>query len=166
MNCSSKYLSTEITICIQLFTEELHFQNIKKQHNTNQKLSKSIKWYRDTPLSASYSSRLKEAHISLFLNWFRSLPWNPANILMLWLWAGFGCSPLVALVVSPKGGILSSPQNFNLVCLGCFAVGAEEPKPRLNMRDKRPANRLSLARGEKWSNSQQTLSLSFHESGI
>ncbi len=65
---------------------------------------------------------------------------------------GFGPAlaalPLVGLVASPQGGILSSPQNFNLVCLGCFAVGAEEPKPRLNMRDKRPANRLSLARGE------------------
>lgn len=45
------------------------------------------------------------------------------------------------------GGILSSPQNFNLVCLGCFAVEAEERKPRLNMRDKRPANSLSLAGG-------------------
>lgn len=55
-------------------------------------------------------------------------------------------SPRWAWLAGPKGGILSSPQNFNLVCLGCFAVGAEEPKPRLNMRDKRPANRLSLAR--------------------
>lgn len=54
---------------------------------------------------------------------------------------------MVGLVAGPKGGILSSPQNFNLVCLGCFAVGAEEPKPRLNMRDERPANRLCLARG-------------------
>lgn len=72
-------------------------------------------------------------------------------------------SPCWALPACPKGGILSSPQNSNLVCLGCFAVGAEEPKPRLNMRDKRPANRLHLAQGG-WRNSQQTLFLSFHES--
>lgn len=57
--------------------------------------------------------------------------------------------PSLGLVASPKGGILSSPQNFNLVCLGCFAVEAEEPKPRLNMRDKRPANSLSLAEGRR-----------------
>lgn len=56
---------------------------------------------------------------------------------------GLGLAWLGSL--GPMGGMLSSPQNFNLVCLGCFSVEAEEPKPRLNMRDKRPANRLSLA---------------------
>ncbi len=70
---------------------------------------------------------------------------HPYALALAQLWL---LSPWWAWLTSPKGGILSSPQNFNLVCLGCFAVGAEEPKPRLNMRDKRPANRLSLARGK------------------
>lgn len=51
------------------------------------------------------------------------------------------------LVVSPTGGILSSPQNFNFVCSRCVAAGAEELKPRLNMQNKRPANRLRVGRG-------------------
>lgn len=50
------------------------------------------------------------------------------------------------LVVSPTGGILSSPQNFNFVCSRCVAAVAEELKPRLNMRNKRPANRLRVGR--------------------
>lgn len=78
---------------------------------------------------------------------FFSLQWNPTNALCFGFRQALAALPLVGLVARPKGGLLSSPQNFNLVCLRCFAAGAEEPKPRLNMRDKRAANRLNLARG-------------------
>lgn len=86
---------------------------------------------------------------------------------MLWLGATFGCSALGGLgQFAQREGILSNPQNFNLVCFGCFAAVVKEPKPRLNMRDKRPANRESLAQTRKLRNGQQTLFLSLHESGL
>lgn len=71
------------------------------------------------------------------------------------------------LVVSPTGGILSSPQNFNFVCSRCVAAGAEELKPRLNMRNKRPANRLRVGRrGGVGGRRLSEDSLSFHEQGF
>ena len=103
-------------------------------------------WYTSLTLlfhtfERSYSIRLPESILATSVEAGQ----RPYALAMGRLWL---LSPWWAWLSGPKGGILSSPQNFNLVCLGCFAVGAEEPKPRLNMRDKRPANRLSLARGE------------------
>lgn len=43
----------------------------------------------------------------------------------LWL-----LSPWWAWLASPKGGILSSPQNFNLVCFGMFCCGGRGAKAK------------------------------------
>lgn len=102
---------------------------LKKTKHARRRLARMV-----THLCRSPSGHLRRTPPTFFFFFFSGFRTALAGV----HWPG--------LVVSPTGGILSGPPNFNFVCSRWVAAGAEELKPRLNTRNERPANRLRVGR--------------------